>query len=247
MLNCSLFFVISSFFYSNYDKLTTWIPVCKLCIIGEKYQVPDIRNIAEEYMETLPENCRTPTTLTTDIVWEAIESNVFSCPLLHEMHDYFKENAKAIICAENIFNAPKNFIYEILLMDDLNVDEFDLLHAITEWSDRNMTPCNFEKFKKFYKHIRFGAVNFHDFLDLKKCFPKILDEEDFGHILEYLYSTSVRSLPEWCSSNHVWRKNEFNLRKRMKIEYKQNDNSNEMCEQNNESIDECDQKDNKKD
>lgn len=199
-------------------------------------------------METLPENCRTPTTLTADIIWEAIENDVFSCSLLHEMQNYLKENAKAIICDEKIFNAPKNFIYEILLMDDLNMDEYDLLTAVTEWGHRNMTTLNFEKFKKFYKHIRFGSIKFQDFLEFKECFPKVMDDEDFRHILEYLYSTSVRSLPEWCSSNHVWRKDEFNLRKRMKMEYvRNNDNSNAMCEQNNESIDEYDQKDNVKD
>lgn len=186
-------------------------------------------------MATLPEKCRTPTKITDDVVWEAIENNVFSCSLLLEMQDYLKENARTLICSDKIFHAPEKFVYEIVQMDDLNMEEYDLLFAVTEWGYRNLMPVNFEKFKILHKHIRFGAMKFDEFLHFRECFSKAMDDKNTQDIAEYLYSTSVRNLPEWCSSNHVLRKNEFNLQKRLKLEDEQNDdNSIEMCEQNDD-------------
>lgn len=237
--------LVYSFLYAEYDKFTSWIHVCKLCIIGEKYQVPDIRDIIQAYMVNLTENCRLPIKITEDNIWEAIENNVFSCSLLQKMHDYLQENAKKLICSEKIFNAPERFVYEILQMDALNIDECDLLAAVTEWGYRNIDHANFGNLKKMYKHIRFGALQFHDFLQFKGCYPDAIDDKNTEDIKEYLYSTSVRNLPEWCSSNPVWRKNEFMLQKRLKMEDEKNDDLvNEECEQNYDNVfEELEQKD----
>lgn len=201
-INHLIFFSVYSHFYGKSKKLKSLISIWKFYITGEKYQVPKILEISKQHIVSVEIN--------EDDFWDVIDSDVFSHPLFFDkVSAYLKENAEKIINCEKFFHAPESFLFELLGMDTLNVNEYDLLLSVTEWGYRNFKPANAEKLLKLYKHIRFSNLTFDEFFIFISIYPDAIEAKSSLEILQYLYTPYCRFLPEWCSSNKISRRHGF--------------------------------------
>lgn len=142
--------------------------------------------------------------------WDVIDSDVFSHPLFFDkVHAYLKENAGKLIKSENFLNAQEKFILQLLEMDKLNIKEYDLLISVTEWGYQNLKPVNAESLLKFYKHIRFITITCDDYFRFIHRYPDVIESKSSLKILQYLYTPYGRSLPDWCSTNPISRRQAF--------------------------------------
>ena len=203
-----IFVFIYSHLYGKSEKFSALHTVWKLFTVGMKYQLPNILHSGKEYIKLIE--------LSEDDFWDVVEYNLFSHPLFSDkMHECLKEFTEKLIFSEKFFSAPEEFIDELLQMDELSIDENGLLLAVTEWAYRNIEEAKSENLMKFYKHIRFGTLKYCEFSDFIRCYPDAIDKKSTDEIRDYLCSTAVPSLPEWCSTNHVLRRNTFLTQKRL--------------------------------
>lgn len=145
-----------------------------------------------------------------DDFWDVIDSDVFSHPLFFDkVYAYLKENAERIINYEKFFHVQESFLLQLLEMDTLNVNEYDLLLSVTEWGYRNLKPANAESLVKLYKHIRFANLTFDEYFIFISIYPDAIEAKSSLEILQYLYTPYCRYLPVWCSPSKVPRRNEY--------------------------------------
>ena len=176
--------------------MTSLMPVYKFFIIGDKYLIPKIEDIAKAYVKSL--------SFTDDIVYDAIQNYFFSNSIFADkVNSYIMENAHRLVTSEKFLNVPETFVHHILQMDRLNIREYQLLLAVTKWAYRNIKKANSENLINFYKYIIFSSLGTSEFFQFIDLYPEAIDEKSSLKILQHIHNPSRHSLPNWSSINRV--------------------------------------------
>lgn len=174
----------------------------KYFTIGDKYLIPKIQEAAKEYTSSV--------SLTDTTFWELIENNIFSSPIfLDKVNSYLMENKNNLIQSEKFLKVPESIVECVVQMDKLNVQEYQLLLAVSKWAYHNKSRITSKILAKYYKHIRFSTLLNNEFFQFIDSYPKAIDAESVVEILRHLHSPSRCSLPKWCSTSKVLRIKEF--------------------------------------
>lgn len=196
----AIFFSLFSYMYGKRIILTSLISAWKYFTIGDKYLVPNIQDTAKHYIQSV--------SLTDDTFWDIIQNNLYSSPHFSDkVKSYMMENTKKIITSEKFLRVPEDIVHNLLEMEKLNVQEYDLLLAVTKWGYENIDQVNSKELIKFYEHIRFSTISSDELFQFVDSYPEAIDAQSSLRILQHLRNGSTHNLPAWCSTNKVSRYN----------------------------------------
>lgn len=164
--------------------------------------MPKIQESAKKYIQSV--------SLNESNFWEIIENNIFESPLFDsKIKSFIMEKATTILKSEKFLNMPETIVNTIIEMDKLNVNENELLLAVTRWGLKNVASPTSFTLKKFYKHIRFSTLTSNQFFSFLENYRNAIDAESSLRILQHLHCPSRHNLHEWCCPSKVSRMKDF--------------------------------------
>ncbi|XP_035215758.1 BTB/POZ domain-containing protein 2-like, partial [Stegodyphus dumicola] len=156
---------------------------------AERYDVPQLGIECEEYISRVV-NYKTVWTILT----KALFFNMYKAK--DASLNFISKNAQKLLLSKEFKNVTLEAVQKILQCRRLEISEYKLLHALTEWAIANKENGSL---KELLKEIHFDKISAGDFCKFTEDYPDVFSTTDALALMKHIQNPIYKK-PDWCSS-----------------------------------------------